>query len=325
MSGVNIPTDSSHLSDLSVDEMIEEFGGTVDGQFAKKSMMRRFTNVRPVRGTDTLINRRIGRTQLAALQAGVRPPATKTEFGRQSVTVDTVLLARENRSMLNEFQTDFNARQELGNDQGKELGKKFDQTMLIAGMKGAYATDAGTPDYNGAFGDGHSEVLASAGDELDPDLLYKGIESVIVSMQEQDIDTEECAVFVRPTHSAVLLNNDKLIDKDFSGDNGHFADGIVKTIMGTAIIPTNRMPNAAITGHELSNTGNSAFYDVSANEALTRALVLHPDALLAGETIPLASDIYFDKIERQWFIDSYMSYAANYRRQDACGAVRAAS
>ena len=323
MSGVNIPTDGTHLSDLSVDEMIEEFGGTVDGQFAKKSMMRRFANVKSVRGTDTLINRRVGRTNLTALQAGVRPPASKTEFGRTSVTVDTVLLARDNRSMLNEFQTDFNARSELAKDHGKELGKKFDQTMLIAGMKGAYATDAGTPDYNGAFGDGHNTVLAGSGDELDPDLLYKGIESVIVSMQEQDIDTDECVVFVRPTHAAVLMNNDKLIDRDFSTANGDYADGTIKTVMGAMIMPTNRLPNAAISGHELSNAANSNFYDVSATEALTRALVLHPDALLAGETIPLASDIYFDKIERQWFIDSYMSYAANYRRQDACGAVRA--
>ena len=325
MSGVNIPTDGTHLSDLSVDEMIEEFGGTVDGQFAKKSMMRRFTNVKPVRGTDTLINRRIGRTEIAALTAGVRPAASKTNFGRTSVTVDTVLLARDNRSMLNEFQTDFNARKELAADHGKELGKKFDQTMLIAGLKGAYAAAPATPDYNGAFGAGHNDVLTLAGDELDPDLLYTGIETVIVSMQEDDIDTDECVVFVRPTQHAVLLNNDKLIDRDFSMDNGDYANGTVKTVMGAMLMPTNRLPNAAITGHELSNSTNGSFYDVSATEALTRALVMHPDALLAGETIPLASDIYFDKIERQWFIDSYMSYAANYRRADACGAVRAQS
>lgn len=323
MSGANIPADSAHLSDLSVDEMIEEFGGTVDGQFAKKSMMRKFTNVQPVRGTDTLINRRVGRTELAALTPGVRPPATKTEFGRQSVVVDTVLLARDNRSMLNEFQTDFNARKELAVDHGKELGKKFDQTLLIAGMKGAYAAAPATPDYNGAFGGGHNQVLAAGGDELDPDLFYAGIEKVVVSMQEDDIDTDECVVFVRPTQHAVLLNNDKLVDRDFSGDAASYAQGVVKTIMGCPIMPTNRMPNTAIAGHELSNSRNSDFYDVSATEALTRALVLHPDALLAGETIPLASDIYFDKIERQWFIDSYMSYGANYRRADACGAVRA--
>tara|TARA_R110002012_G_scaffold96493_1_gene232522 strand:+ start:3845 stop:4822 length:978 start_codon:yes stop_codon:yes gene_type:complete len=325
MSGINIPTDSAHLSDLSVAEMIEEFGGTVDGQFAKKSMMRKFAGVKPVRGTDTLINRRVGRTELAALTAGVRPPATKTEFGRTSVVVDTVLLARDNRSMLNEFQTDFNARKELAVDHGKELGKKFDQSMLIAGMKGAYATDAGTPDYNGAFGDGKNTVLTGAGDELDPDLFYTGIESVIVAMQEEDIDTDECAIFVRPTQHAVLLNNDKLVDRDFTGNGSDFAAGVIKTVMGCPIMPTNRLVNAALVGHELSNTRNSDFYDVSATEALTRALILHPDALLAGETIPLASDIYFDKIERQWFIDSYMSYGANFRRQDACGAVRAFS
>ena len=81
---MSLPTDSAHLSDQARSEMIEEYGGVVEGQFAKKSMMRQFVPVKPVRGTDTLINRRVGRTTLKSLTPGVRPDATPTNFGRTS-------------------------------------------------------------------------------------------------------------------------------------------------------------------------------------------------------------------------------------------------
>lgn len=320
MSGVNIPTDSTHLSDQAVADMIEQYGGVVDSQFHKKSIMRNFVPIKPVKGTDTIINRRVGRTSLTTLTAGVRPAASKTNFGSTSLTIDTVVMARDNRSLLNEFQIDFNARSELGKDHGKELAKLFDESILIAGIKGAGAS--APTGLNGAFGAGTTATLSSAGDELDPTAFYAAIEAGIVSMQLKDMDTDECMIFVDPTQYAVLLNNDKIIDRDFSMDNGDFSSGKFKTVMGVPVVSTNRLPTAAITGHPLSTTANSDFYDVTAAEARTEALILHPSAILAGETIPLTSDVYFSKIERQWFIDSLMAYGANFNRPDGAYAVQ---
>ena len=279
MSGANIPVDSSHLSDQAIADMIEQYGGAVDSQFNKKSMMRDFVNVRSVKGTDTILDRRVGRTQLTTLTAGVRPAATATAFGKTSLTIDTVVMARDNRSMLNEFQIDFNARMELGKDHGKELGKLFDESMLIAGIKGAAAS--APSGLNGAFGAGTTTLLGSAGDEIDATAFYAAVEAGVVSMQLKDMD-----------------------------------------VMGVPVVSTNRLPTAAITGHALSTTANSSFYDVTAAEARTEALILHPSALMVGETIPLTSDVYFSKIERQWFIDSLMAYGANFNRPDGSYAIQ---
>ena len=246
MSGINIPADSTHLSDQAIADMIEQYGGAVDSQFAKKSMMRNFVDVKSVKGTDTILNRRVGKTSLTTLTAGVRPAAAKTSFGSTSLTIDTVVMARDNRSMLNEFQIDFNARAELGKDHGKELGKLFDESMLIAGIKGAAASaPAGL---NGAFGAGTTAALATAGDELDPTKFYTALETGVVSMQLKDMDTDECVIFVTPTQYAVLLNNDKLVNQDYSKENGDFANGMFKTVMGVPVVQTNRLPTAAITG-----------------------------------------------------------------------------
>ena len=316
---MSLPTDSSHLSSLPSDELVEQFTGMVEKQFAKTSIMRDYANIRAVKNTDTLINRRLGRTTLTKVTAGVRPDAKATNHGRVAVTVDTTILARDNQDLLNDFQSDFNVRSELAEDQGKELGKFFDEAFIIQAIKGSL--QSAPTGLNSAIGGGKNVELAAANDEADPDKLEDAIAGLIVDMQEEDIDTGECVIFVRPTEYRTLYKNDKLVDKDFSSDNGDFANGKVMTLAGSRIVSTARIPTAAITGHKLSNAANSSAYDVSATEADAVAVILHPRSLLAGETIPLTSKIHYSDVELQFFIDSYLAFGVTVNRPDVCGAV----
>lgn len=319
-----LPTDSSHLSAVGEDLLLEQYGGEVESQFKKTSIMRQYARIRPVRGTDTITNNRVGRTQLQALTPGVRPDAISTPFGKVSLTVDTVIIARDNRALLNELQTHFDARMELAQDHGKEIGYFFDEAFIIMGIKGAgmaAPTDTINSAGQNSIGAGKSVTLAAAGDELDPDKLYRAIANIIVAMEEDEIPVEELVVFVRPTEFDVLLDNDKLIRSEFSADNGDFAKGLIWSIKGARIVKTARIPRAAISGHKLSNARNGNAYDVSAAEAKCAAVIMHPKSLLAGETIPLTSDIWFNREEKQWFIDSFLSFAVTVNRPDVCGRV----
>lgn len=313
---------SAHLTSFDHADMIAQYGGAVEVQFAKDSFMREFADVRPVRGTDTLVDRRMGRTTVKAVVEGVRPEATPTKFGKVQVTVDTIVLARDNRSELNELQTDFEARMRLGEDHGKELGKLFDQTFLIQAIKGSQ--QLAPTGLNGAFGAGKNQTLAAAGDETDPDKFLKAIRKVLIAMQEEEIPTEEMALIVRPTQFDVLLDNDKLVKTDFSAGNGDFAKRTLFYCAGVRIIPSARIPIAATaagTHNLLSNVNNSYAYDITAKDAKAKAVIIHPRSLLAGETIPLTSKMYYSDIELQWFIDSYMAYGVTVNRPDLCGAV----
>lgn len=312
-------TDSSHLSDVDVSLLLDDYGGAVESQFAKSSIMREFAMIRPVRGTDTIVNNRVGRTTIQALVPGVSPPAIPTNFGKVSVTVDTVIFMRDIRSMLNEFQTHFDARAELGKDHGKEMGKFFDQSFIIQAIKGSH--QSAPSGLNGAIGAGKAIELAQAGDELDPDKLASAIEDIIVEMEEEDIDVADLVVFVRPTSFKVLRDNDKLMSRDFNGDNGDFSKGTLYEIAGARIVKTARIPTAAITGHFLSNPTNSNAYDLTAEEADAVAVILHPKSLLAGETIPLTTDIFWEQISKSWYIDAYMAYGVTVNRPDVCGTV----
>lgn len=313
-----------NLSDVDVDLLLDQYGGEVESQFKKSAIMRQYAKVRPVRGTDTITNNRVGRTTLKALTPGVRPSAEATPFGKVSLTVDTVVLARDNRSMLNELQIHFDARMELAQDHGKELGYFFDQAFIIMAIKGSKAAAPVLGDGTAAkqsIGAGKNATLASAGDELDPDKLEAAIGGIIVAMEEEEIPVEELVVFVRPTHFDVLLKSNKLISRDFAAGNGDYAKGIIYEIKGARIVKTARIPTSAITGHYLSNAQNGNAYDVSATEAKAVAVLLHPKSLLAGETIPLTSDIWFNREEKQWFIDSFLAFGVAVNRPDVCGAV----
>jgi hypothetical protein len=46
-----------------------------------------------------------------------------------------------------------------------------------------------------------------------------------------------------------------------------------------------------------------------------------PKALLAGETIPLTSKVYWSDVELQWFIDSYLAYGVTPNRAEMAGGI----
>ncbi len=299
---------------------VEEYGGEVESQIVKTSIMKGWVKLKPVRGTDTITNDRIGSTSLQAVSPGTRPEPGTAEFDNISVKVDTIVLARNNVHLLDDFQAHYDVRAELGKDHGKVIGKFFDEAILIQGMKAARISGVTLPGWS----DGSVVTLASAGDELDADKLQRSIEDLCQEIEEKDIDLEGFAIFVAPAQFYTLLRNDRLISTDYSVGNGNYAKGEVLKSCGLPIIKTNRLAQSAVTGHYLSNAGNSNAYDVSASEAKAVALVLNPQALLAGETIPLTSKVYYSDIELQWFIDSYLAFGATPNRGEYAGVVDAA-
>jgi len=304
---------------------IEEYGGEVETQLLKSSFMRKYVKIKPVRGTDTVTNDRMGKTTLQKVTPGVRPSSSSPEFDNISVKVDTIVLARSNTALLDDFQSHYDVRAELGKDHGKELGKFFDEAHIIQAIKSALitvGTGAGEKPAPDGFRSGTKVQLATEGDELDPDKLQRAIEDVCQSIEEKEADLDGGVVLVRPAQYYALMRNDKLINADYSLGNGNYANGWVMKTNGLPIVKTNRIPQAAITGHYLSNAGNNNAYDVTeGDESNCVVLVMLPKALLAGETIPLTSKVYYHDVELQWFIDSYFAFGVTPNRSEHAGVV----
>ena len=313
-----LPTNSGHLGSAR-DLYLTEYGGAVESQFAKSSIMRQFVTIRPVRGTNTLQNNRVGKTTLAKVTPGVRPGAERVKFGTVQVTVDTIIIARDNVDRLDVFQSNFDHRAEIGTDHGKEIGKFFDEAFLIKVIHGAQATPADTLD--GAFGSGKEGTLVDtiATGLTDADKFEKTIRALLVEFEEEDIELDEFLIMMRPAEYSALLDAGKLMDSDFTAGND-FAAGTMRQIYGTNVMKTARIPRSANLSHLLGDA-----YNITAKDARAAAVILHPRSLLAGETIPLTSDVYYDRKELQWFIDSHLAFGVNVNREDLCGAVFFAS
>lgn len=331
-----LPTDSTHLSRPGQDGgtgaydalFIEEYGGLVDLAFHEMSMMKSFINVRTVTGTNTIKNYRVGETALSAVTPGVRPAASPTNFGDTSVTVDTVVVARNNVFLLEDIQNNYDAKVELARTQGEQLGEYFDEAVYIQAMKAARASaPANLPGFQG----GSRAMMAAAGDELDAAKLEAKILEMVQSMEEKKVKVRGTQfgttgyngvkLFVSPAQYYTLLQSDKLVDSQYSPGNGDFADAKVLKVAGLPIETTTLLPQSAVTGHFLSNASNSNAYDVTAAQADTVVLGFAPRAVLAGETISLASDMWYSKEEKQWFIDSHLAFGIAPDRAEMAGVV----
>lgn len=326
---------------------IEQYGGSVEHRFLKSSMMRQFFKFLTIRGTDTLTNTRIGFSELQKVSRGVRPVDHAPTFDNISIKVDTIVLARSNEFKLDEFLSSINSRMEIGVEHGREIGKFFDESFIVQGIKASQITakdPSGTLSggWDGAVTgtspskpsniirtapEGHQGssivILDAIDDENDPELLEIAIQDLCQAIEEKDVDLEDAVLLMRPAQFYVLKKNDKLIDRDFSDANGDFAQGTVLKVNGVRLIKTNRFPKQADVGvtHFLSNAGNGNAYNVVQGDVNCKVLLLMPKALLAGETIPLTSDVYYSKIEMQWFIDSYLAYAVTPNQPEASGGV----
>lgn len=326
---------------------IEQYGGEVEHRFLKDSFMRQFFKFKSVRGTDTITNDRIGHTQLQKVTRGVRPVDHAPTFDNISVKVDTIVLARTNQFLLDDFLAHIDVRKEVGMEHGKEIGKFFDESFIVQAIKASQITNR-SPDgvqrggWHEAlnlgvtakpaniertapegFQGGTCVILAAAGDEKDPELLELAIQDLCQRIEEKDVDIAEAVLLMRPEQYYALLKNNKLIDKDFSTANGDYAKGKVLMANGVRIQTTNRFPKQEDVGqqHYLSNAGNGNAYNVTQADEACVALLLMPKALLAGETIPLTSKVYYSDIELQWFIDSYLAYGVTPNRSEMAGGI----
>lgn len=306
---------------------IEEFTGIVEGTIERKSALKGFIPVRPVKGTSVVSSFAVGESTLQKATPGVQPDGTTNDFAKAQVSVDTVVLARAILPLLETFQTSYDARKEIGTEHGKKIAKFYDQSFFIQAIKTALKTDstfrgagaAGKP--AGHFG-GNQQVLGAAGDSLDPAKLYAAIANLFVKMQQKDVDprTDDVMIVVQPQEFYTLLQNEQLIDGTYKTAEGTSIQGMMLKTYGVPVIDSNNLPaGQTIAGHLLSNATNGNAYDGDFTKVVCAAF--SPRALLAGETIPLEADVFYDKLSKSWFVDAHLSYAVGPHRAEFAGVI----
>lgn len=288
---------------------IEEFTGIVEGTLARKSVIAPRIPLRTVRGASTITNFAVGRSVVQKLVPGFPIDGIGNKFGKVTMTIDTVTIARAILPLLETFQTSYDARSEIAKEHAKELAKQYDQSFFIQATKAGLLT-ANTFGLTAAGHLGGSQVtLAGASDHLDPALLYSGIVDLITQMRLKDVDpiSDEVIVAVGPTEFATLMMNELLIDRNYITSDGTSIEGQMLKAHGVWVISSNNFVGGQnITGNLLSNADNANAYDGDFTKVVATAFA--PKALLAGETIPLQTKVFFDDMYKFWCVDAWRAY-----------------
>lgn len=301
---------------------IEEFGGVVEHTIARKSIIRSFVPIRSVKGTSTVSNFRVGESTLSKVTPGTAPDATVNQTGKVSLTIDTLVNARATVPLLDDFQSSYDARAAIGLEHGQKIAKFFDQSFLIQAVKAAGITDM--TGYPAGWQSGTSKVMAAAGDELDPVKLEGKLLDMFADMSDKDVDPVDdgLVIVTRPKYFYTLLQNNRLVDKTLVTSDGTEIRTKAISAAGVPIYFSNNLPNTNVTGHFLSNTGNGNAYDGDFSKTI--AACFSPRALLAGETIPLTSTVFYDPITKMWFIDAHLSFGVTTNNPAFAGVLKSA-
>lgn len=301
---------------------LEEFTGIVESTIARKSVLKGWIPIRPVKGTSTITNFAVGESTLQKATPGMPIDGTGTDFAKRTLTIDTVILARAVLPLLETFQTSYDSRKEIGMEHGKKIGKFTDQSFFIQAIKASQLADsayrgsgaAGKP--AGHYG-GSIQTLAAAGDSLDPAKLYAAVASLFVKLEEKDVDprTDDVMIALRPAEFYTLLQNEQLIDGTYKTSEGTDIKGHLLKAYGVPVVSSVNFPGGSnISGHFLGTAFDGDFSKVVAT-------AFSPRALLAGETIPLTTDVFWDKVTKQWFVDAHMAYNVTPNRAEFAGSI----
>lgn len=291
---------------------IEQFTGDVHGTIARMSVLAPRVPVKPVKGTSVITNFAAGKSTIQKITPGQPIDGTVNKFGKVTMTIDTTIIARAVLPLLETFQTSYDARSEIAQEHGKELAKQFDQTFFIQAIKAGMLT-ANKFGLTAAGHTGGSQVVMGNGADLsDPALLYSYLVDLITQMRLKDVDpvTDGVIIGVDPVAMATLSMNELLINTEYKTADGTSIPAMALKAHGVHIVQSNNFVGGQnITGHLLSNSDNGNAYDGDFTKVA--AVAFAPKALLAGETIPLQSKLFFDDLSKNWFIDAWRAYGVS--------------
>lgn len=302
--------------------VIPEFTGVVEETIARQAKVAPFIDLRSVQGTATITNEGIGESTLSVITPGATPNQTSpNQFNHISLTVDTVVLARTTLPLLDVFQKNFDVRSAIAREHGKKISKFYDQSFLIQAAKAAAQGSSSYGALPGHLG-GTSITLGSAGDQYDPATMYSAISDLFAGMELKDVDPAADGVMLalRPDIFYALMDAEQIINTEYVTAKGTvISNAKVLKAFGVPVLSSNNVPNTNISGHLLSNSRNSNAYDGDFTKLV--AVAFSPDALLAGETIPLESKVFFDDVSKSWYVDAWLSYGVRPNRAEYAGRI----
>lgn len=307
--------------------LIEKFNGKVNEQYLKGENILSYFDVQTVTGTNTVSNKYLGETELQVLAPGQSPNATPTQADKNQLVIDTTVIARNTVAHIHDVQGDIDSlKPKLATNQAKQLKRLEDQMAIQQMLLGGIANTKAKRNKPRVKGHGFSiNVNVTESEALaNPQYVMAAVEYALEQQLEQEVDISDVAILMPWKFFNSLRDADRIVDKTYTiSQSGATISGFVLSSYNCPVIPSNRFPifNQNQDHHLLSNDDNGYRYDPIAEMNGAVAVLFTADALLVGRTIDVTGDIFYEKKEKTYYIDTFMAEGAIPDRWEAVSVV----
>ena len=269
---------------------LKVFSGEVMSSFNAATVMSDKTRVRNITSGKSAQFPAIGRIGAEYHTPGTEIVGKTVEHGEKVITIDDLLISHSFISNIDEAKNHYEVRSEYSKQMGQALAQTYDRSLISLAVKAAAAGEAGAvADQGGAS---NTNIGLTPTTQTIVDAIY----AEAAAMDALFLPKEDRFVIVSPATYWGLVQNDKLIDRDF-GSNGSYAEGTVMKVAGMSIVAS---PNMGVNHLAAANVADYPDFNSKymANTSAVSALIFQRGALGTVKLMDLASESEYD-IRRQ--------------------------
>ena len=268
---------------------LKVFSGEVMSSFNANTVMADKTRVRNITSGKSAQFPAIGRIGAEYHTPGAEILGSNVEHGEKVVTIDDLLISDSFIANIDEAKNHYEVRSEYSLQMGAALAQTYDRSLISLAVKTAAAAD------DGAVADQGAATNTNIGENPTVSTIVEAIYQEAAAMDELYLPADDRFVIVSPSTYWKLVQNDKLVDRDF-GDNGSYSAGTIMKVAGMSIVKSANLG--------IDHTANTTKYpDANNSKYMTdttdiSALVMQRTALATVKLMELASESEYD-IRRQ--------------------------
>lgn len=269
---------------------LKVFSGEVMSTFAAKTVMKDKTRIRSIKHGKSAQFPAIGKTVAEYHTPGAEILGNNIKHDEKVITIDDLLISNTFISNIDEAKNHYEVRSEYSRQMGDALAQTYDRNLLSMAVKAARDPSGlglGVADQGSAASVNLGSVTPTTA------AIVSAIYDAAATMDEKNVPETDRFVIVNPAVYYALVQEDKLINRDF-GENGSYSKGAVFNVAGMTIVKSNNLA--------VDHTTATAYPDFNSKYAVnasdTSALIIQRQALGTVQLMDLATEMEYD-IRRQ--------------------------
>lgn len=311
-----------------VDQHLEKYDGLRDTRFEYNSQFVALSAQKSV--YDQTNNYRFDRMNTSEVKGrgvGQDIISQRVTSDKVNIVVEMMLYIRNPIDYMDDW-TAPDVLSTLSKNNGSAFAKTFDEAHIIRLIKSrSYVAPA---HLKPAFNDGmYVDVSIAGGASLttaqlqaNAEALYVAIGKIVETLTDRDTPLTSMVCLVNTQQFSTLLNHNKLINKDFTAENGDFARRRLVYVHGIPVVQSTAFPKAVNSAHPLSTAGNGNAFNVTATDLKGQIVVFDKELSLITVTAKAFTSRFWDDTQNMTnVLDCYSMWTVDVRRADTVGTV----